>query len=79
VGRRKALVLAPPEPPERPPWRTVVSLHRVDCVAAGSKGGIVIAGRIGGREVHITMPKDEVPALLAGSRWPLGASDPEKA
>jgi hypothetical protein len=68
VARKKALPRRPTEPASKPPWRTTIDLHKVDGLAADCNGGIVIAGRIGGREIHITVPKGEVHALLAGSR-----------
>jgi hypothetical protein len=68
VARTKPLPRRPAEPVPKPPWRTTLDLHKVDGVAAGRNGGIVIAGRIGGHEIHITVPKGEVHALLAGSR-----------
>jgi hypothetical protein len=76
VGRKKTLPLGPTDPPPKPPWRTVISLNRVECVARGSGGGLIISGRTGGREICVEIPKSEINALLAGSRWPLG--DPVK-
>jgi hypothetical protein len=60
-------------------------MNKVECVARGSGGGLVISGRTGGREIAVEIAASEINALLAGSRWPirvageqkLGMSDPE--
>jgi hypothetical protein len=71
VGRKKLLPPPPSDPPSRPPWRTVISLNKVESVTRGSSGGLIISGRTGGREIAVEVPKSEINALLAGSRWPL--------
>lgn len=68
TARKMALPRPPAEPAPKPPWRTTVELHKVDGVAAGCNGGIVIAGRSGGRRIDIIVPKTEVHTLLAGAR-----------
>ena len=74
MGRKKALPAGSTDPTPKPPWRTVISMHKVESVARGSRGGLVISGRTGGREIAVEIPKSEINALLAGSRWPLSAS-----
>jgi hypothetical protein len=75
VGRKK---LRPPpgisEPTPRPPWRSAVSMNKVESVTICSGGGLVISGRTGAREIAVEIPKSEVNALLAGSRWPISST-----
>jgi uncharacterized protein (DUF2237 family) len=40
---------------------------------------LIISGRTGGREIAVEIPKSEINALLAGSRWPLAASKKSEA
>jgi hypothetical protein len=54
-------------------------MHKVESVTRGSKGALVISGRTGAREIAVEIPKTEINALLAGSRWPLKPKSQRRA
>ena len=69
--------MASKPPPVIPPrgepkaWnpRRTVNLDRVESVAEGD-GGLVVVARRGGREYRINVPRDEVLRLAAGLMQP---------
>ena len=56
---------------DRPPARRFVNLDLIEYVSRSKDGGVVVAGRRGGREVHINVPDSLVPELIAKLRKPV--------
>ena len=80
MGRKKTLPPRSPDlpPKAKPPYRQVASVSTVEYVTEGSKGGLLIVCRRGGREIAIDVPKSQLHTLSARLRWPLGKVEKQK-